>query len=365
MTSAPGFVENRAFGPERAADGLLPDAARLDRARDLAARFAHAGLAPCAVVPAPIRSTRARLWLACESLQITGSFKVRGALFALDALRGTGAPVEVVAASAGNHGAGLAYAASVLGARATIVVPKTAARTKVDKIASYGASVVYAAEPGYDGAEREAIDLARARGVPYVSPYDDLDVIAGNGASLGFEIVRALGRVPDAVVCPIGGGGLATGIACALAREAGGAEPRTFGVQTDASPAFALSLERGAAVTELPPAETLAEGLEGGLPERAFARLRAVIGGTFVVPERAIAEAMRYAARAIGLVLEGSAAAAIAPVVATPDADETLARVLDASRRATPADAHDGAIRDVVFVLTGRNVDRERLVEVC
>jgi threonine dehydratase len=335
------YVSNR--GASGAAPpGLLPDAERLERARHFIERWRSAGLVECAVVRSPIRAEGRRVWLALESMQVTGSFKVRGALFAMEAL---GAP-EVIAASAGNHGAGVAYASEVLGAKATVVVPATAARTKVEKIAAYGANVVYARAPGYDGAEREAVDLARTKGLPFVSPYDDLDVLTGNGASLGFEIVRALGKVPDVVLCPLGGGGLATGLACALAHDAKDPSfvPRVAGVQIEASPAFAMSVERGAAVTELPPAETLAEGLEGGLPERAFARVRAVVGAAIVVDEASIRRAMRSAVRDLGLVLEGSAAAALAALPGLP------ARARE---------------EDVVVVLTGRNVDRERLAEVC
>lgn len=351
MTDAPSrgtlarWVENRALaagtlGP--APDGLLPDRARLEDARGLVAR--HPDLVPCALVRVPLEGRPT--WLALESMQKTGSFKVRGALMAMEALRRNArpdqGPLVVVTASAGNHGAGVAFAAKLLGVEATVVVPKTAARTKVAKIAGYGATVIEATEPGYDGAEREAMALAEARGVPFLSAFDDVDVVAGNGGSLGFDIVRALGAAPREVICPVGGGGIATGLACAFAVT--GTKTQVVGVQIERSPAFAMSLERGAAVTELPPATTLAEGLEGGLPARAFARLHHTVSGALVVDEDMIAAAMRFAVRELGLVLEGSAAAALAAAMHDPRARSEGERVV---------------------VLTGRNVDRERLAQVC
>jgi threonine dehydratase len=324
--------------------GLLPTADRLERARDLARRFPEAHLREVSLVRAPIDRGATRVWLALECMQVTGSFKVRGALLAMESLvvASQGRPVEVVAASAGNHGIGVAFAAKVMGAHATIVVPRGAPRTKTDKIAGYGATIVLAQSTGYDDAEAEAIELARSRDLPFLSPYDDLDVLVGNGASLGFEIARALGKDPEVVYCPIGGGGLATGLACALSS-------RVWGVQSEASCAFAQSLESGVAVTVLPPAVTLAEGLEGGISVRGFARAGATLAGAIVVTERELAAAVTFAYREMGLMLEGSAAVALAPVLAPPRDDDT--------------DQTAGE-RDLVVVLTGRNVDPERLAQI-
>ena len=321
------------------APGLLPDAEHLERARGLAARLPEAHLREVTLVRAPIeRPGKLRIWLALECMQVTGSFKVRGALLAMEARK-----TEVLAVSAGNHGIGVAYAAKVLGTKATIMVPRGAPKTKTDKIAGYGATILFAQSTGYDEAELEATALAKERGLPFLSPYDDLDVLSGNGASLGFEIERALGKKPDSVYAPIGGGGLATGLACAL-------DVPVWGVQSEASCAFAQSLESGTAVTFLPPAVTLAEGLEGGISERGFARARATLAGAIVVSEEDIAAAMTFAYRELGLVLEGSAAAALAPVLVTNERDSTkLRRDVDG---------------DLVIVLTGRNVDPERLARI-
>jgi len=345
------------------AAALLPTADQLERARGLAKRFPEAHLREVTLIRAPIEpaGSSLRIWLALECMQVTGSFKVRGALLAMEALAlaAKDAPVEVIAASAGNHGIGVSLAAKVLGAKATIVVPRGAPKTKTDKIASYGATVISAQSPGYDDAEAEAIELARSRNLPFLSPYDDVDVLTGNGASLAFEIVDQLGKVPELVYAPIGGGGLATGLACGMrhaANESGDSgesgatvahTPRVWGVQSEASCAFAQSLETGVAVTTLPPAETLAEGLEGGISARGFERARQVLAGAIVVTEEELARAMRFGVRELGLTLEGSAAVALAAALSAP---------------ALPARADvDG---DLVIVLTGRNVDPDRLARV-
>lgn len=337
----------RNLDPLADVDGaLLPSRDTLERARTLTSRFASAGLVPLTLTLAPALSRgKARVWLAIESMQVTGSFKVRGALLAVESLcaASPGKKPAIVAASAGNHGIGVAFAAKTLGASATVVVPSGTPAIKVEKIAAYGGTVVTARGASYDAAEAEAIALAKSRGSVFLSPYDDPNVVAGNGASLGYEIIRALGKLPDRIVCPIGGGGLATGLGCALEATQRRVRPITV-VQSEASPAFALSLERGAAVTTLPPAETLAEGLEGGISAPAFARAKTVVDQAWVATEASVRTAMLFAVRELGLVLEGSAAVALAPLLEVPECLD------DAPRRP-----------ETVIVLSGRNVDRARL----
>lgn len=316
---------------------LLPTTADLAFARSLVARSRI--VSPVAMLRREIGGRP--VWLALECLQPVGSFKIRGALTALARMKERGV-ARVVAVSAGNHGGGVAAAASELGIDATIVVPRTAPRKKVDKIRSLGGDRVEVIEEGegYDAAEAFALGLAKERGLPFVSPYDDVDVVSGNGGSLALEIEDALGTTPGLVLAPFGGGGLATGLAC------GFGPPRiVWGVQSEASPAFALSLERGAAVTTLPFAETLADGIEGGIAVDAFARAAGVCAGVIVVDEAAIAHAMRFAFSELGLVIEGSAAVALVPLLSG------LPAQIDPSG-------------DVVVVLTGRNVDRDRVARV-
>ncbi|HEY8041468.1 MAG TPA: pyridoxal-phosphate dependent enzyme [Polyangiaceae bacterium] len=326
--------------------GPLPDAKALDAVRHLGRRFPDARLREVPVLRASELDVRAdpsgatRVWLALEALQVTGSFKVRGALVALDAQRSRG---RVVAASAGNHGAAVAYAGSVLDVPSTVCVPRSAPRAKREKIERYGAELVVAATDHYDDAEALAKELAMTGGAAFVSPYDDELVVLGNGTSLGFEIVRALGGVPERVLAPFGGGGLATGLAWAMAAETDGpAERVVWGVQSEASCAMAMSLEQGAAVERLETGgKTIAEGLEGGISIDGFARAREAVAGVVLITEAHIAAAMAHAYRDMGLVLEGSAAAALAPVLF-----------------GLPEPVRGG---DLVVVLTGRNVDPERL----
>lgn len=314
---------------------------RIEAMRDLPARFPRAMLRPCTVARAPELDERAggRVWIALESMQITGSFKVRGALVAVSehAARGV---TNVVAVSAGNHGAALAYASKVLGVRATIFVPRTAATTKQQKIRAYGADLRVLPTDSYDEAETHAIDYAAKNGVPFVSPYDDEDIVLGNGASLGFEIAAAIGRDPDVVIAPFGGGGLATGLAWALGKS------RVWGVESEASPSMSMSLARGAAVTRLDATTpTIAEGLEGGITESAYDRAARAIAGVAVVSEQGLADALAYAYRKLGVVIEGSAAASLAPIV-----DGALPQEMRGA--------------DVAIVLTGRNVDDDRVARV-
>jgi len=325
---------------------LLP-ADWIDAARGLASRFPDAGLRPALLLRAPWLAQRAnpqgtcRVWLCLENLQVTGSFKVRGALSAMATARDEGRSV-VVAASAGNHGAGVAHAAQVLGMEAVIAVPEGAPERKLREMRKAGVKIERV-PGGYDHAEVHAKRLAKQRSLPFISPYDDVRVAAGNGGSLGFEIVAALGRVPEHVVAPIGGGGLASGLAYAMAREAGevpGRTKRVWTAQSACSPAFAYSLESKRAVEALEPnGPTLAEGLEGGISLGGFARVAPVVAGVSVVSEREIASAMNQLWQTLGIRVEGSAAAALVPVIAE-----------------CPKPSFNG---DLVVVLTGRNVDED------
>lgn len=318
----------------------MPDRALLDSVVDLPRRFPKAMLRKLALVRAIELDARAggRVWLGLESLQVTGSFKVRGALVAVaDAL--SKGEKKIIAASAGNHGAGVAYAADVLGARVAVYVPKGAPDAKKVRIARFGADLIVCDCVGYDEAEAVAKAAAKTVGCPFLSPYDDVRVLAGNGASLAFEILDALGTSPAVVIAPFGGGGLATGLACGFRHAR--LDTRVWGAQSAASCAMAMSIDRGQAVTELPGVETFAEALEGGIAVDAFARATRVVEGVLVVSERLIARAMTMLQRDLGLVVEGGAAAALAPLL----------------------DGLPAPVRgeDVVVMLTGRNVDPAKL----
>jgi threonine dehydratase len=230
--------------------------------------------------------------LKLETLQPTGSFKVRGALAALTALpSGT----SVVTASAGNHGLAVAWAAARLGLEATVVVAETASPAKVDAIRRLPARLVRHGSD-YDAAERHALTL----GGHYVSAYNDAGVIAGAG-TLALELADA-----DTIVVPVGGGGLAAGVGLA-------ARGRVVGVVAEASPAMQAAVAAGGVVAvEL--RETLADGLAGNLePGSVTVELCAEhLDEIVAVREAEIEDAMRHLAREHGIVAEGAGAAGVA-----------------------------------------------------
>ncbi len=267
--------------------------------------------------------------LVLESTQLSGSFKVRGAVAAISAHLDDARARGVVAVSAGNHGAGVSWAARSYGVRATVVVPRTAPMIKRRRIQDLGAELRVAQTDHYDDAEQEALDLARRSGARFVSPYDDPDVAAGNGGTLAREVM-AMRSVPRTVLSPVGGGGLVSGLAAAF-----GPDCAVWGVQSAACPAMARSLEHGAAI-EVMHAEgpTLAEGLEGGVSRTGFDRARRALAGVLVVDERDLAAAMAWAREELGLVIEGSSAVVLVPLLA----------------------GHPLA-QGATLVITGRNVD--------
>lgn len=268
-----------------------------------------------------------------ETEQETGSFKLRGALAALAALEPAARAGGVVTASAGNHGYGLARAGAILAVPVTVYVSRAAPAVKREGIERAGARVVVVDEIGYDDVEAAAREGAIARGLPFVSPFDDPHVAAGNGGTIGLELLEALPSLRT-VVTPVGGGGLAAGLLAAFASR--GASVRVAGVQSEACPAMVRSLALGRALTRFAGAPTLAEGLEGGVSEATFLAARG-LWRMESVTEEAIASAMRFAARELSLPLEGSAAVGLA---------WALARAGDAEVE-----------RPLVLILTGRNVD--------
>src|SRR4051794_30928285 len=232
--------------------------------------------------------------LKLESLQPTGSFKVRGALAAVTALE---PGMKIVTASAGNHGLALAWAAERLGLEATIVVAETASSAKIEGIRRYPATLVVHGRD-YDEAERHALTLEGS----YVSPYNDRQVIAGAGT-----VALELGDV-ETIVVPVGGGGLASGIGLV-------SDARVIGVVPEAFPAMRAALDAGRLV-EISGTETLADGLRGNIEPGSvtFELVRDHVDDVVTVTEDELAAAMRYLAFAHGLVVEGAGAAAVAAI---------------------------------------------------
>lgn len=199
--------------------------------------------------------TGANLYLKLENMQKTGSFKIRGALNRINTLSAGERARGVISASAGNHAQGVAYAASMLGLRATIVMPEGSPIAKIMATRGYGAEVVLRGKD-YDEAFEKAREIQGESGATYVHGFDDINVIAGQG-TLGLEILDQLPGV-DAVVVPVGGGGLLGGIAFAIKSL----KPRVkvFGVQSSGAPGVYNSL-KGGAMEEIPVSGTIAEGI--------------------------------------------------------------------------------------------------------
>jgi threonine dehydratase len=284
------------------------------------------------MLPAPTLGGGALLKL--ETVQPTGSFKVRGAFSALSLL---GRDEWVVCASAGNHGLGVAYAARVLGLQATVIVPEDASPAKLAALERFPVRLVREGH-GYDEAERAALALQR-EGYKYVSPYNDHDVICGNGT----VAVELLAQVPGAmtIVVPVGGGGLISGVALWASQRAG---VRVIGVESEASATMRAALDAGTIVA-VPSQPTLADGLEGNIEADAVTvdMVRKHVDDVVVVSEADIAEAMRLLVADHGIVAEGAAATAVAAVM-------------------TGQVAHGAG--PTVPLVTGRNVAAEKLARV-
>jgi threonine dehydratase len=245
--------------------------------------------------------------LKCENLQRTGSFKVRGAYLRVAALTAAARARGVATASAGNHGQGVALAASRFATSATVWMPAGAPRTKVAATRALGARVELV-----DAEVTSVLDQARAvateRGLTWVHPFDDPYVIAGQ-ATVGLELVRQLPHL-GTVVVPVGGGGLLAGVASAVKAHRPAA--RVVGVQAAGAAAFAASLAAGAPVG-LERVDTIADGIAvarpGALPVAIAAGL---VDELVTVTDEQLWEAMHHCWRELRLVAEPAGAAALA-----------------------------------------------------
>jgi threonine dehydratase len=262
-----------------------------------------------------------RAVLKMECLQITGSFKIRGAWYALHRLGGRAA-TGVCTCSAGNHGLGLAYAAREAGVRAVIYVPRSVDGAKLRGLERLGAEVVISPYDGFDQTEVWALDASRAQGMPFISAYDDHDVMAGNGGSLAAEILR---QVPDVrtIVVPVGGGGMAAGLSIPFKEHV--PSGTLVAAQLAASPALQRSLERGEAMTRMPAVTTLAGGLEGGLGKKPFQVLRDQVDTVLLVEEDDIARGFVWMLKEHRFLIEPSSAVALAACLRPmPDIEGTV-----------------------------------------
>ena len=311
-----------------------PSSAQIEAARQVVADH----LTPTPTITTTIRGRHVFAKMDC--LQPVGSFKIRGALAAIaDSLRHDphGA---VIASSAGNHGLGIAHAATLLGATATVVVPGNASAAKVSKLRTYDITLIQYGDT-YDEAQEHAHALAERHSLHFLSPFNDPNVVAGQATCFD----ELLAQVPDVeeVVVPIGGGGLMAG--CLVSRTANLRRDVTItGVQAENWAAMYHFLN-GVAPDEIPHANTIADGLAGGVVVGAVTN--ALIEENKIditlVPEALVRRGVAEALRDNGILLEGSSAVAYAAIA------EKLIDVTD---------------RRVAFIASGRNIADALLREI-
>ena len=250
-----------------------------------------------------------------ENLQKTGSFKIRGAFNFIAAMTDAEKKRGVVAASAGNHGQALAWAASHAGVKATIVMPRTAAIAKIAATRGYGQEVILEGV-NYQEARNNAEALCEQKGALYVDAYDDPLIIAGQG-TVGLEIAEQ--TTPDVVMVPVGGGGLLAGIAIAIKERCPNAE--VIGVEAAGSPQLSLSLARKAPSSIDCPVDTIADGLATGrIGKVPFDAIRSRVRRAVTVDDFEIGAAVLLMLERMKLLTEGAGATALAGAIKVTDA---------------------------------------------
>ena len=245
--------------------------------------------------------------LKCEQMQLTGSFKIRGATNFVHQLDAAGIARGLVAASAGNHAQGIALAGSRRGISVVVVMPDTAPLAKITACREYGARVVLSGT-SLEEARTEALAIAASEGRIYVPPFDDDAVIAGQG-TVGLEILEQCPEVSEVLV-PAGGGGLLGGIACAI--KATRPDVRITGVQTVAMDGICRSVA-GHLRTSTPAARTIADGVAvAGPSDRTFSLIERFVDGMIAVHDDAIAHAIVTLIERSKMIVEGAGALAVA-----------------------------------------------------
>ena len=250
------------------------------------------------------------LWLKAENLQKTGCFKPRGALNKIARMNPEQRSRGVLAASAGNHAQGLAFAAGRLGIPVTVVMPETTPAAKIEATRSMGAEVILHGA-GFEEALERSLDLQRRTGMTYVHPCIDPDVVSGAG-TVGLEILEDLPDV-DAIVAPIGGGGLISGIGVAVKTQRD--RVRLFGVQPEGSPSMKRSLEAGRLVT-LASARSIAEGMSGrAVFEETLAVAKRYVEDVLLVSDASIVRGISLLLERCKLLAEGAGAGPLAAIL--------------------------------------------------
>ena len=283
--------------------------------------------------------TGANVFLKLENLQFTGSFKLRGAFNKLLSLTPEQRAAGCVAASSGNHGAAVAFAMSKLGTKGVIFVPEGTSTTKAEAIKRAGGELRFFGTDGLD-TEMHAREYAAENGMCYLSPYNDEDIVAGQG-TCGVEIAKQLPQA-DAIFVAVGGGGLISGVGSFL--KSVNPTMAVLACQPAASAVMTESVKAGE-ILELPSQPTLSDGTAGGIEADAitFDLCRAVTDDYVLVSEEQIAEAMRQFIDAHHMLLEGAAGVALAGLRLRADSYQR---------------------KNVVVIICGGNISREMLKEV-
>ncbi len=280
------------------------------------------------------RMSGARLWFKCENLQKVGAFKIRGATNAVFSLSGEAARPGVATHSSGNHGAALAQAAAWRGIKAIVVMPRNAPQAKRRAVEGYGAEIVFC-DPGVEARTEMLRQVVERTAMTVVHPYNDPHVIAGQGTA-ALELLEDVANL-DAVIAPVGGGGLISGTAIACA----GASPRT--AVYAAEPANADDAQRSFRAGRLITtgnSDTIADGLRTSLGSLTFEIIGAGVTDILTATEDQIVAAMRLIWERMKIIVEPSCAVPLAVILAHPDVFRD---------------------RSVGVILTGGNVDLEAL----
>ena len=280
------------------------------------------------------------VWLKLENQQLNGSFKARGALNKILQLSDEERSRGIVTASSGNHAQGVGYAARMLGINATIVVPGNTPNVKIEAIRRYGVELVVHGEE-YMDAERLAREMEKERGMTFVSPYNDLEVIAGQG-TIGLEMMETMPDLETALV-PVGGGGLVSGVGCAV--KGINAAVEVVGVQSVASPVMYESIKRGR-IVEMELEDSVAEALHGGIEEGSvtFDMCRKYVDDFILVQEETIVKAIAELLSQQHQIVEGAGAIGVAAIMDNPERFRG---------------------RKTGVVISGANIDEELLRQVC
>lgn len=271
--------------------------------------------------------TGANIYYKCENLQKTGSFKVRGACNKIASLTEEEKSNGVIASSAGNHAQGVALGAKMNNIEATIVMPSTAPLAKVTATKSYGANVVLEGIV-YDDAYAKAVEIQKETGATFLHPFNDKYVMAGQG-TIGLEIFEQMNNKVDTILCPIGGGGLISGVS--VAAKAINPDVKIIGVQTANIPSMYESIKTGKVTTAFK-ATSVADGISvKTVGELTFGIVKDLVDEVVLVEEDEIAEALLFLLENQKVVAEGSGAVTTAAILSEkykPKADEKVVCII-------------------------------------